>query len=401
MPLYKYKALLPDGTIVKSEGMYESPEELFEELRLEGVLLLEYTKKREIFLPFFFKKIKRKELADFLHQLSVYLNSGISIISALEDIELETKNKAFKKIIQTIRSSLSKGVSVREAFERARVFNATVLSLIQIGEETGRLDKAFEEAAQHLYRIEEIISQSKRALIYPAFVFLAMTGALIFWIIYVLPKMLKMFSKMNIQLPTPTIILMHIVNFILKSKLYVLFLLISLVILFIFLNRFSKTQALVEKILLRVPIIGQVKRTTFLAFFFEYFALLFSAGFDMYQIFQLLKESFTHRYYLNVITQMEEDIIAGETIADVLKKHSIFRSFDVKMVSVGEKSGKLDSQMQRLSSIYYNEVKNMMDQLTKMIEPITLVVVGIIFLIIIVALLGPVYELVSRLSELV
>ena len=401
MPLYKYKALLPDGSIAKGEGMYESPEELFEELRIEGALLLEYAKKREISLSFFFKRIKRKELADFLHQLSVYLDSGISIISALEDIEQETKNKALKKVIQTIRASLSKGMSVREAFERTRVFNATVLSLIQIGEETGRLDQAFKEAAQHLYRVEEIISQSKRALIYPAFIFLAMIGALIFWVTYVLPKMLKMFSKMNIQLPTPTIILMHVVNFILKFKLYIPFLLIGLVISFIFLSRFSKTQALVEKFLLKMPIIGQVKRTTFLAFFFEYFALLFSAGFDMHQIFELLKESFTHRYYLNVITQMEEDIIAGESIAEVLKKHKIFRPFDVRIVSVGEKTGKLDSQMKRLSLVYYNEVKNMMDQLTKMIEPVILIVVGIIFFIIIVALLGPVYELISRFSLVV
>jgi type II secretory pathway component PulF len=398
MPLYKYKALLSDGSIAKGEGMYESPEELFEELRFEGALLLEYAKKREIFLSFFFKRIKRKELAGFLHQLSIYLDSGVSIISALEDIEQETKNKAFKKVIQTIRASLSKGMSVREAFERARVFNATILSLIQIGEETGRLDKAFEEAAQHLYRVEEIISQSKRALLYPAFVFLTMISALIFWIVFVLPKILKVLSKMKVALPAPTIFLMHAVNFILKFKVYILFLLIGFIISFIFLSRFSKTQALVEKFLLRMPIIGQVKRTTFLAFFYEYFDLLFSAGFDMHQIFELLKKSFSHKYYLNIITKMEVEIIAGETIADALRKHKIFRPFDVRIVSVGEKTGRLDSQMKRLSLIYYNEVRSMMDQLTKMIEPIMLIVVGVIFLIIIVSLFGPVYDLISKFS---
>jgi type II secretory pathway component PulF len=289
-------------------------------------------------------------------------------------------------------------MGVKEAFERARVFNATILSLIQIGEETGRLDKAFEEAAQHLYRIEEIISQSKRALLYPTFVFLAMTSALIFWMIYVFPKMLKVFSKMKVSLPTPTIVLMNVVNFILKFKLYIPFLFISFIVLFIFLSRFSKTQALVEKILLKMPIIGRVKRTTFLAFFFEYFALLFSAGFDMYQIFQLLKKSFPHRYYQNIISKIEEDVIAGESIADALKKHKIFRPFDVRMVSVGEKTGRLDSQMKKLSSIYYDEVRSMMGQLTKMIEPAVLVVVGVIFLIIVVSFLGPVYELISKIS---
>lgn len=399
MPLYKYKALLPDGNTVKGEGIYESPEELFEELKIQGTLLLEYTKKREIFSTFFFKRIKRKELAELLYQLSVSLQSGIPLISTLEALEPEIKNKAFKKVVQTIRASLTKGMNVKEAFERVKVFNATILSLIQIGEETGRLDKAFEEAAQHLYRIEEIISQSKRALLYPAFIFLAMTGALLFWITFVLPKMLKMFAKMKIQLPTPTIILMHTVNFILKFKLYIPFLFIGLISLFIFLSRFSKTQALVEKILLKMPVIGRVKRTTFLAFFFEYFALLFSAGFDMRQIFQLLKRSFSHKYYLNIIVKVEEDVIAGETIAEALKKHKIFRPFDVRMVSVGENTGRLDSQMKKLSSIYYNEVKNMMDQLTKMIEPIMLIVVGIIFFIIVVSLLGPIYDLISKFSS--
>jgi type II secretory pathway component PulF len=191
---------------------------------------------------------------------------------------------------------------------------------------------------------------------------------------------------------------MYVIDFILKFKLYIPVFFVSLVVLFIFLSRFSKTQALVEKVLLKTPVIGRVKRATFLALFFEYFSLLFSAGFDMHQIFQLLKKSFPHRYYLNIITRIEEDIIAGESIADALRKHKIFRPFDVRMVSVGEKAGRLDSQMKKLSLIYYNEVRNLMDQLIKMIEPIMLFIMGVIFLIILVSLLGPIYDLISKFS---
>jgi type II secretory pathway component PulF len=399
MPLYRFKALLSDGSIVEDEGIYENPEQLFNELKAEGAFLLEYTEKRRLLPKFFSRRIKRKEIAELLHQLSITLKSGIPLISALEDLEPEIKNKALKEVVRNISQSLRRGATVREAFERTGVFSGIVLSLIQIGEESGTLDRTFEEASQHLYRIEEIISQTKRALIYPSFVLLAMTGAFSFWIFYVLPQILKVFHEMNIKLPAPTILLMTIVNFFLRIKFILPFIFIGAIFLFVFLYRHPKTQAPMERFLLKTPILGRVKRLSFLAFFFEHFSLLLSAGLDLRRILYLLKSAFPNRYYQRIVLSMEEGITRGETITDTLKKHEVFRPIDIRMVAVGERTGRLDTQMKMLSAFYYDEVKNLMDQLTKMLEPVILTISGIIFLLIIIALIGPVYELISQIGK--
>jgi type II secretory pathway component PulF len=396
MPQYKFIALLPDETIIEDEGIYDSPEQLFEELNAEGILLLDYTEKRR----WFPRRIKRKEIAEVLHQLSVALKSGIPLISALKDLEPEIKNPALKEVLRNIAQFLKRGTTVREAFEKTGVFSSIVLSLVQIGEESGTLEKTLEEASQHLYRIEEIISQVKRALIYPSFVLITMTGAFFFWMFYVLPQILKVFTKMKIKLPASTILLMKTVNFFQEIKFILPFLFIGVVLLFIFLYWYPKTQALIEKLVLKIPIFGRIKRISFLAFFFEHFSLLLSAGLDLKQILQLLKSSFPNKYYQKIVHSIEESIDAGETIADAFKAHTIFRPLDIRMVAVGEKTGRLDTQMKMLSTFYYNEVRNLIDQLTKMFEPILLIITGLIFLLIIIALIGPVYELISKVGKI-
>ncbi|MEZ0344229.1 MAG: type II secretion system F family protein [Caldimicrobium sp.] len=399
MPLYQYTALTREGTLMQGEGEFETPEELYHALQREGLTLVNYNIKREVSLPFLKKRVKRKEIAEFLHQLAFMLKSGIPLITALEDLEREIKNPVLKREVNKIKYSLTRGETFRSALERTGLFPPVVLSLIQIGEESGTLDRTVEEASQHLYRIEEIVSQTKRALIYPIFVLLAMTGALSFWIFYVLPKLMQTFKEMGVKLPLPTIILMKFVNFMLSIKFYLPIFVILSIIITVFLYRHPKTQVPFEKFLLKIPILGRVKRLNFLAFFFEHFALLLSAGIDLLRLLKLMQESFHRIYHKNIVKTIETSILAGESLANSMKKEKIFRSLDIRMVSVGETTGRLEEQMKMLSQFYYTEVQNLVDTLNKILEPVVLAIAGIIFLVIIIALIGPVYELISQIGK--
>ncbi len=399
MPLYQYTALTREGTLTQGEGEFETPEELYYALQREGLTLVNYSTKREFSFPFFKRKVKRKELAEFLHQLAFMLKSGVPIITALEDLEREIKNPALKREVAKIRYFLIRGETFRSALEKTKLFPPVVLSLVQIGEESGTLDRTVEEASQHLFRIEEIVSQTKRALIYPIFVLLAMLGALSFWIFYVLPKLLQTFKEMGVKLPLATIILMKVVNFMLSIKFYLPPLIIFLIIFTLFLYRHPKTQVPFEKFLLKIPILGRIRRLNFLAFFFEHFALLLSAGIDLLRLLKLMQESFHRIYHKNIVKSIENSLLAGESIANSMKKEKIFRPLDIRMVSVGETTGRLEEQMKMLSQFYYTEVQNLVDTLTKILEPVVLAVAGIIFLIIILALIGPIYELISQIGK--
>lgn len=399
MPLFSYTALTREGNLVKGEGEFQSLEELFYSLQRDGSTLVDYKIKKSTSFTLFKRKIKRTELAEFLHQLAFLMRSGIPLITALDDLEKETRNKFFKANINKLKVALSRGETFSSAMAQLKIFPKVVISLITIGEESGTLDKTLEEASQHLYRIEEIISQTKRAMIYPSFIFSLMMLALAFWFFYVLPKILTLFKEMDVKLPLPTIILIKVVDFLTNYKLWILLLFISLPIAFYFFYRHPRSEILADKILLRLPLYGRVRRLNFLAFFFEHFSLLLSSGIDLLRLLKLMKEAFYRRYFINIVQRIENDILAGETIAASLKKEPIFRPIDIRMVAVGESTGRLDEQMKILSKFYYEEVQNILTTLTKILEPVILVIAGLIFFIIIVALIGPIYELISQMGK--
>lgn len=397
MPLFEYTALSPNGNLIKEEGVFASPEELYYSLQREGLLLLDYKAKRGFSLvP---TKIKRKEIAEFLHQLSFILKSGIPLITGLEELEKEIKNSKLRKNVITLRKKILSGENFATALRDCKIFPPIVISLAQIGENTGSLDKTLEDASKHLYRIDEIISNTKRALIYPIFVLVAMLGALAFWFFFVLPQILKVFQEMNIKLPLPTLMLIRMVNFLQSIKYLIPFIIIICIALLFFIYKHPKTQGSFDKFLLKIPIFGRIKRLNFLAFFYEHFALMLNAGLDLLRVLNLLKDAFNRIYFQKIVNRIKETILRGEPIAQALRIEPIFTALDIRMVSIGETTGRLNEQMQMLADFYYTEVKNLVDTLTKLLEPLVLVIAGIIFLIIIIGLIGPIYDLISQVGK--
>ena len=397
MPFFKYTAMRPDGNLVSGEGDFSTLEEMFLNLQREGLLLLEYKRKKIPTIAI--TRVKNKDLAEFLHQLSIMLRSGLPLLTILDELEKEIKGTGLKNIIKKVKTGLLSGETLSQTVSKIKVFPPIVVTLIQIGENTGTLDKTLEEASKHLYKVEEIKGNIKRALIYPFFVLFAMLGALGFWFFFVLPQILKVFQEMNIKLPLPTILLIKVVNFLLKIKFYIPLFLIFAAMLFLFLYKHKSTQVYTDKMLLKVPIWGRIKRLNFLAFFFEHFALMLNSGLDLLRLLRLLQESFHRIYYKKIVKKIEDTILQGESISTAFRNEPIFRPIDMRMVSVGESTGRLPEQMQMLADFYMQEVRNLVDSLTKILEPLVLFIAGIIFLIIIIALIGPIYELITQIGK--
>ena len=399
MPIYKYQALNREGLIIKGEIEALNLEEFLNYLSREGLILLKYRAK--LFpLENFFRRIKRKDLAEFCHNLAFLISAGVPIISALKDLKETIVNPLLKRKVEKIISEILKGETLSSAFKNVNIFPPIIISLVKIGEETGRLDKTLEEASKHLYRVEEIISQTKRAMMYPVFVIFSISGAFLFWLIYVLPKILGVFKQMQIKFPLPTIILMKVVETF--QKYWLLFLLIPIIatIFLIILYKNSKTQATIEKALLKLPFIGFVKRSSFLAFFFEYFSLLLEAGIDILRSFDLMHESLNTQLPKKIVLKVKDKVVAGFLLSEALKIERIFNPFDIRLISVGEQTGKMPEQMKMLSDHYFNQVQNLIQTISKVLEPTIIAIAGIIFLIIVIALIVPVYELVSQLGRM-
>ena len=399
MPVYKYQALNREGLIIKGEVEALNLEEFLSYLSREGLIPLKY--KTKLFpRKDFFRRVKRKDLAEFCQNFAFLLSAGVPIISALKDLKETIVNPVLKRKLEKIISEILKGETLSSAFKNANIFPPIVISLVKIGEETGRLDKTLEEASKHLYRVEEIISQTKRAMMYPIFVIFSISGAFLFWLLYVLPKILNVFKQMQIKLPLPTIILMRVVDTFQKHYLLILSIPVIAIIIFLILYYNSKTQATVEKGLLKLPLIGFVKRSGFLAFFFEYFSLLLEAGIDILRSFDLMHEALNTQLPKKIVLRVKDKVVTGFLLSEAIKTEGLFNPFDIRLVSVGEETGKLPEQMKILSDHYFTQVQNLIQTISKVLEPMIIAIAGIIFLIIIIALIGPIYDLISQVGRM-
>ncbi len=396
MAVFRYVAFQPQtGTTVKGSGEFRDVRELFIALRAEGQILLSYRLTRRSFRERY-GRVSRPEIAEFCRNVAFLLSAGVPLFQGLDDVRKVTDNVVLERSIGRVISHLREGLSFSAALEREpRVFPAVVRSLAAIGEETGRLDETMGDAASHLMRVQEIVAQSKRAMWYPSFVIVSVGGALAVWFFYVLPKIFAVFQEMKIRLPLATRMLMAVVAF-LKSYWFlgaVPFLVVAVTAIGV---RRSQTVALfVERLSLHIPLLKRAKRLSMTAFFFEYLGLLLDAGIDILTALRVMEESITSQLMKRLIAPLGDSIRAGNPFSRACEERRFFHPMELRIIKVGEESGKLVEQLKILGESSYKKLMEFVEALPKVLEPALIIVVGLVFLIIVLAFLGPVYELIS------
>ncbi|MEK7885717.1 type II secretion system F family protein [Burkholderia contaminans] len=345
--------------------------------------------------------INRKDIAGFLRDLALMTSAGIpileSISACLDDTEM-SRNRSMYARIQEVRHDLEAGVSVTEAFNRqAVIFPDTVRSLIAIGDETGSMDKRLLEAADHLERIIGMRSSARQALIYPGFVFSAIFGAAAFWIYYVIPNLSGLFKQMNVKLPKLTISVLAFADWCVKNGVLILGGVAAGVLLLLSAWKFSiRFRRLVYICLHKLPISKTILRSSGLAFFAEYLSILVGAGLDIVRSFSILQRTITDEYYKVRIAEIRYLVERGERISSAMRRVGGFPSMIVRMIAVGENSGSLDRQLQHLAKEYRLRLDRIIGSLSEVIKPLIIVVAGAFFVVIIMALLLPIYDLVKQ-----
>ncbi|OCC15093.1 Type II secretory pathway, component PulF [Dissulfuribacter thermophilus] len=400
MPHYIYEALTNTGERIKDEGEYPSVGALYQDLRQRGLTLLDYKKKFSFDLSFIPQKIKRPILAEFFRNLSLLIRGGVPIKQAIEDLYKSPGDPALKKALGKILKRIDEGQLLSEAMkEQPRVFGKIVLVLVTIGEETGSLDRTLEDAATHIERVEEIISNTKRAITYPAFVATAMTGALIFWMLYVLPQILSLFTGLGMKnLPQTTKLLIVSVDIFKVYWQVIPLSVFALLILYIVSKKNDRLKYYWDLMWSYMPILGNVLKASQLAFFFEYLALLTKAGIDIVRSLEIMEKSVSHQVLKRAINSVRMDVMDGNGLTESFSKIKLFEPFILRMIGVGEQTGDMPGQLQILARFYLDKVNKLVDAMAKTLEPALIVVSGLIFVIIALGLLGPIYELMGKIQ---
>lgn len=394
---FSYVALTKNGELKKGILRAENKGEALAILQSLGFKPIKIRKRIKILLLGQRERVKRKELILFTIQLHSVITSGIPLTTGLDSIKEEMGNRYFRKVIDEIKLSLLEGKTLYEAFSfHKKIFPPMYIGALKVGEESGTLPKTLERLIQFLTKQEEFISQVTHALIYPVFAITTIVFAAIFYIFYVLPRVLELVISLNVKLPFITILLINFVKF-LKTYGIIILAIIGLAILVLFLMRKSTRYRIIsDRILLRIPLVSRILTRSLYAQFSTFLAIMLEAGVDLSTTLGLLLETISNTIFKNKIQQIKELVEGGTSLGGAFRLLH-FPPLFVSMVEVGEETGRLPIQLHNLGNYYERELENMIRRLQATIEPVLIITIGIFAAFIFVSILLPIYQTISTL----
>ena len=344
------------------------------------------------------KRPSRPIQAEYLSNISMMLRAGMTLTTAMREAASGINITGFEHDVNDMIVRIEGGATFSDtASKYDTIFPKNVIHLIRIGEETGKLDEMLMDASEHLMKIESIVSDTKQALLYPAFVFVTMGVGIFFWFYYVVPKIIGLFHDMDVTLPTITVCLLAVSTFLQNNVLSLTVgIVATMIIVFAAYRGNRQVRWGIDAIFLKLPVSGTIISASNLAFITEYFSLMLNAGIDIVQTMHILRDSTSNEIYREKLEEVIMNLERSESISDSFKNAVVFPSFVVRMINVGELSGTLDVQLKNIADNYRNKLSLLVATLGKMIEPIVIIIAGILFAIIIAGLFLPIYDLVSQ-----
>lgn len=342
-----------------------------------------------------FKRVRIKDRVLFSRQLSTLINAGLPIVQSLRSVNEQTQNKTLKVVINSLITDVEGGSALSAAMSKhPTVFNQIYISLVAAGETSGTLDMALERIAIQQEADADIISKVRGAMIYPIIVLLVMLAVVTFMLVKVLPQVQILYvSFPGANLPIETRLLLSLSHFVIKYWWLVLLILAALIF---FGSRWARTlggKRVVDKIKMRAWPVGPLFMKMYMARFARTGSTLVSAGVPLLQVLQITSEAVSNVYVQQSIEKAAEKVKGGKALSDALTNDPNFLSLVPNMIHIGEESGSLDKMLAKAADYYEKEVEDAIKNISTLLEPIMMVILGIMALIIVAAVLLPVYSL--------
>ncbi|NCF21023.1 MAG: hypothetical protein GWP63_22605 [Haliea sp.] len=394
-----YSALNREGQSIRRLGQYAALQDLDKELSLHGEELVDFHLLSDgigRILESLRGKPKPLEIAEFCTTLSHYVAGGIELQGALADAAKSTSSSAMRSAIIDIRRNLKGGYSLSESMRMTGRFPDVVISMTRIGEEGGSLASTLRDAAQHIERVEDIKGAAKRAMVYPTFTLLVVVAAGAFWMTAVVPKIVQLFEAMQVQLEPATLMLIAMSDFFNAYWPMMLAIVAAIPVSWILARRNKRFRITSDNALWRLPLIGRIVRGSQMAFYYQYLSLMYAAGVVITHALDTMQTTVSNKYFAYRVSSLLDDLRSGRTLADAFTECELFPLLDQRMVSIGEQTGNLEEQLDKLAEIHFNRVQALVEVLPKFVEPAMLLILGGCFAFFIIALLGPLYSMISN-----
>ncbi|MFZ6766150.1 type II secretion system F family protein [Undibacterium sp. Di26W] len=400
MTLYAYLSIDPDGK--KIRGKMDAANLMELELRLKrmDLDLIDFKEKTERNFSFGRVKISRKDLINFCFHMEQMTAAGVPILEGLTDLHDSTENRNFRGIVADLIENIEGGSPLSEAMARyPKIFSKTFTSLITTGEQTGKISDVFKSLGESLKWQDELTAQTKKIVMYPIFVGAIVTGVTFFLMIYLVPQLTGFIKNMGQELPMHTKILIFV------SGLFINYWYIALatpVLIWIFsimlLKRSPAARYMADGYKLRIWLIGPVLHKIILSRFVTFFALMYESGITILDCIRLSEDIVSNEVIAQGLRRAGVLISEGQSVTGAFQSIGIFPPLVISMLKIGEATGSLDIALRNVSYFYNRDIKEMIEKVQAMIEPVMTVVLGLLLGWIMMSVMGPIYDTISKMK---
>lgn len=344
----------------------------------------------------FFSRVKKEEIVIFSRQLSVLFDAQVPLLESLKTLAAQTESKTFKKVITDIAEEVDAGTSFSQALERyPKLFSNFYISVVKAGEASGRLQEVLNYLADHEEKNYDLNKKVRGAMIYPAFIVFSLVAVAFVMMIFVVPQLTEIFEETGAELPFLTRVIINVSTFMESFWWLVLIGGIGLGIFGWLYWRTPQGRALWDLFLIKIPVFKNIFQKIYLTRFSENLSTLVKGGIPIIQALTITGSVVGNTVYKEVIEEAREAVRRGGGISTVLQTNKNIPKLVSQMVRVGEETGSLEIILAKVASFYQKDVDNMVNNLTALIQPVLILILGTAAGLLVAAILLPIYNLSS------
>lgn len=415
MKNYDYKSRNPQGKSVTGVIEAETESEAIQELRRRGLTVTSIQGQKSggrggklsFSLPAFTKsvgtigkRVPRKELVPMTRQLATMFESGIPLVESLEVIEEQCDNENLKLVLADIASEVRQGKDFSNALSRhSKVFDNVFINMVRAGEASGQLDDVLDRLATHMEESEELKGEIKSAMTYPV-VSLVMIGVIsLGLLVFVLPQFEQIFDNMNQDMPALTLVVMGLSNLAQSNFGLIMLSLTGGLIMAKLLLGTERGRRIWDIAILKIPVFGPLIRKTIVSRFSSTFATLIKSGVPILGALEIVGQTTGNTLYAEAIETSAQAVRQGESLGQPLARTRRFPPMVCRMITIGERSGSLEQLLEKVSQFYDAEVRSTVKQLTSLIEPFLIVVMGAVVGTMVLAMFLPLLSMLGNMGS--
>jgi type IV pilus assembly protein PilC len=390
---FNWQGIDKAGKPVKGKSLAPDEKALRADLRRQGIVLKKATKQINLFKGG--GKVKPEDIAVFSRQLATMLAAGIPLVQSFEIVGNGNDNPAMQKLILDIKADVESGTSLHEALARHPLFfDDLYVNLVEAGEQAGALESLLDKIATYKEKTEALKKKVKKALFYPAAVMVVAVVVTIILLVFVIPQFESLFKGFGAELPAFTQFVINLSKFVQDKGIFIAMVLGAAgYAFFYFKKRSKKMRETLDRITLKIPIIGPIMNKAAIARYARTLSTMFAAGVPLVEALTSVAGATGNIVYENAVLAMRDEVATGTRLQQAMENTGLFPNMVIQMIAVGEEAGALDEMSGKVATFYEADVDNAVDSMSSLLEPLIMAILGVLVGGLVIAMYLPIFKL--------